>query len=363
MIVLLSSAPPNRPRYSDDIIRVMAQPLGGQMQFRYDQQWMSDEIWGRIDCEGLAGEWGLTCFLSQSLGNAPSKAMPVIIPLRYVRIIRAEKIGSSCIIVFEVGQFAACLSDLDVRSSTVSGDQSSLPGVASRNGTKYAFQAELSRPRTSKDLNLRAFETIAARLSEHAPFNSAETVYYTLFRVSKKPARSWFGTWPRPEKIARAFFGAYRLSSGCDYEFEVYTLRPTSSSSSIPVTDIALQVLPFGDDLSFISSTENTIDSRYDVKRFVCSSDHSLVQRVSSCNLALSGPAAVRPREITIPVILQRNALLGGAKWALLTVGTAIAAITALIASEKYSTEAGLLILAGAGVAAIAALLPTIKKY
>nr|WP_204517916.1 hypothetical protein [Parerythrobacter lutipelagi] len=341
----------------------MAQPLGGQMQFRYDQQWMSDELWGRIDREGLAGEWGLVCFLYQSPPNAPNKVTPVIVPLRYVRIIRAEKIGSSCIIVFEVGQFAACLSDSDVRSKTVSGDQSSLPGVASKNGTKYAFQAELSQPRTSKDLNLRAFETIAARLSQYAPFNSDETVYYTLFRVAKKPAMSWFGTWPRPEKIARASFGAYELSSGCDYEFEVYALRHFSSSSSIPVTDIALQVLPFGDDLRFISSTENTIDSRYDVKRFVCSSDHSLLQRVSRCNIVLSGPAGVRPREITIPVVLQRNVLLGGAKWVLLTVGTAIAAITALIASEKYSTGAGLLILAGAAVAAVAALFPSIKKY
>lgn len=341
----------------------MAQPFGGQMQFRYDQQWMGDEIWSRIDREGLAGEWGLACFLSQSPRNAPSEATPVIVPLRYVRIVRAEKIGSSCIIVFEVGQFAACLSDSDVRSNTVSDDQSSLPGVAARDGTKYVFQTELPRPRTSKDLNLRAFETIASRLSEHAPFNSDDTVYYTLFRVAKKPAGSWFGTWPRPEKIARASFGAYRLASGSDYEFEVYTLRHTSGGSSIPVTDIKLQVFPFGDDLSFISSTENTIDSRYDVKRFVCSSDHSLVQRVSSCSLALSGPADLRPREITIPVILRRNALLGGAKWALLTVGTAIAAITALIASEKYSSEAGLLIIAGAAVAAIAALFPSIKKY
>ncbi|MBX7526423.1 hypothetical protein [Qipengyuania vesicularis] len=266
-------------------------------------------------------------------------------------------------IVFEAGQFAANLTDSDVRSHAAPSDQASLPGVAARDDTKYAFQACLARPRISTDLDLRAFEIIVERLSDCSPFDSDDTVFYVLFRVSRKPARSWFGTWPKAEKVASASFGAFALSSGLNYEFEVYTLSNASGSSSTSAPEISLQILPFGDDLNFISSTENTIDSRYDVKRFVCSSEHSLVGRVSSCNLALAGPSGVRARDITVPIILSRNVLLGWTKWAFLTAGTALAAISALIASEKDSPEAIISIVIGAALAAIAALFPSIKKY
>ncbi|MER9452049.1 hypothetical protein [Mesorhizobium sp. M0254] len=74
MIVFLSSS--SRARYADDIIRMLALPCGGQMQFRYDGKWLADDVRNRVPYEQLADEYALVCFVAGSGDPVPYDLRP-----------------------------------------------------------------------------------------------------------------------------------------------------------------------------------------------------------------------------------------------------------------------------------------------
>lgn len=214
MIVLLSSD--FRPRYSDDIIRILALPRGGQLQLRYGASLLTADVQGRVPREQLAGETALVCFVADA--NAPTPF--ALVPVRFVTIIRAEKVGTSYIFTVAADAFVTGLTDTDIRATASSADQQRLPaspGALSTAGEIFAFSGTKAW-REHRSLSLDTFEATAERLAVHSTFNAPRSAFFTVIRVSEVRARSWFGTWPQPRQLNQ---GAFDLQAGKRYACEV----------------------------------------------------------------------------------------------------------------------------------------------
>ena len=100
MFLLLSSGA--RPRYRDDIIRVLALPLGGELQFRYERSLIAEDLLARFRSNDLRRETGLICYLSAGNRATPTQ----IVPCRFASILYTEVVGTSHIIRLEMREFA-----------------------------------------------------------------------------------------------------------------------------------------------------------------------------------------------------------------------------------------------------------------
>lgn len=108
-VLMLSSG--QRPRYRDDIIRVMALPTGGRTQFRYRKQHVPDGLCRELSNNSLRECNALVAYLDASNRGTP----PDIVPCRFCQILDSEAEGEFVVIRFEVGDFAVVDQGVDVR--------------------------------------------------------------------------------------------------------------------------------------------------------------------------------------------------------------------------------------------------------
>lgn len=358
VLVFLSSAPPNRPRYADDIVRVLALPIGGQMQFRYARNWIAASVVGRIPGEQLADERILICFLA---GDGKSRKFEIV-PIRFARLIRAELVGTSCVFVFEAGPFVSELDDADVRAAVDSATRSKLPGLSSASAALFAFECGLQAPYFERTPNLQAFESAVSRVSAHPPFSAPDTIFFTLFRLSLLRRFSWFGTWPKPRLPSRLNMGSYILPSGRRYECEVYCLRPNDPPAGAAPSKSELSAEAEDDELTFVSATQRDLDSKYDVKRFVCRSDYAVLDRLTGFRLFITAEDGTTHRDVALPVVLRRSFLLRELKFLLVVGVTWVSAMIAAKAAGKLDWASGALLFAVAFFAGVTAIFPSVKK-
>src|SRR5262245_22369376 len=100
MLLFLSSGA--RPRYREDIVRLLALPIGGRLQFRYDLSIVDTALVEAAKRGKLTGERALVCYLWNRAEGAPVE----YVPCRLVEVLTAEIVGSSFVVVFKVGNYA-----------------------------------------------------------------------------------------------------------------------------------------------------------------------------------------------------------------------------------------------------------------
>lgn len=93
-IFLFSSG--QRQLYRQDIYDVLSYPENFIMHFRYRKDWVDEKIW-MMEPKHLAGEKGLIIAISQN-----DDGIPEFFPLRFARVISAEKEGEAILIYFEL---------------------------------------------------------------------------------------------------------------------------------------------------------------------------------------------------------------------------------------------------------------------
>jgi hypothetical protein len=214
-------------------------------------------------------------------------------------------------------------------------------------------------------MNLRDFENAVSRVAAFPPFNGPDTVFFTLFRMSGLRKFSWFGTWPRPRWPSRLHMGSYVLPSGGRYECEVYCLRPTDPAADAVGAKLRLTVEADDEQLTFVSATHLEVDSRYDVKRFLCRSDVGVLDRLTGFRVFIStenNGVPVTGRDIALPVILRRSFLLGPVKATLIGLATGGTGMLAANAAGKLDLKTGILLFAVGLFAGIASVFPSVKK-
>jgi hypothetical protein len=359
MLVLLSSAAPNRPRYADDIVRVLALPPGAQMQFRYDRRWVAPSVIAQIPREQLADEPILICFLAADSGPHGFE----ILPIRFARLIRAELVGTSCLLIFEARDFVDEIDDSAVRAAVSTSIRAKLPGPSPASDALFAFECTLPTPPPPGGMNLGAFENSVTRLSKFQPFSTAETMFFTVIRLHRLGKFSWFGSWPRTKSPNGADMGTYVVAGGKRYEFEIYCLRPNEPPAGGQPPKLRLTIDSEDDQLTFVSATHGEVDSKYDVKRFVFRSDPGVFDRLTGIRVSITNVNdGTTQREIALPILLRRNVLLGEVKFLLVGLATAITGLLAATAANKLTPGTATLIGIGGFLAGVAAVFPSVKK-
>lgn len=330
------------------------------MQFRYARNWVAPSIVDRIPRERLADRPVLVCFLA---GNGSAAQPYQIVPIRYARLIRAELVGTSCLFIFEAGDFANDLNDADVRAAVDSSTVSRLPGVTGANQAFFVFRCTLPCPMPWRGMNLGAFESTVSRVAAFPPFTGPDTVFFTLFRLSRLRKFSWFGTWPHPRWPSRLNMGSYVLPSGKRYECEVYCLKPNDPPAGVQPGRLKLSVEADDDQLKFVSATHGDIDSKYDVKRFLCQSDVGILDRLTGFRLFITDQTNnTTYRDLSLPVVLRRSFILGPVKGLLITAAVAGTAMLAANAAGKLDLKTAALLFVLGVFAGITSVFPSVKK-
>lgn len=360
MIVFLSSSA--RPRYADDVIRMLALPHGGQMQFRYSAKWLADDVRARVPRALLADEYALICFVADGTATTPYE----LVPVRFARIIRAEQLGTSYILTLAADAFAANVTDAALRAAMATTDRNRLPSPAGAANELYGVSADFD-PQPHKRRSFDAFETTAQRLSGHASFATEETAFFSVRHISNVTGRSWFGTWPAPTRVDQ---GAFTLRTGKRYECEVYCLRlfenqPDLQGVKPPPKLLTLVAEANDDSLQFASTKRSVIDSRYDVKRYVFAAEPEVLRRVSGLRLFLSaaddGDGQAR-QDISLQMVFGGSLVMAALRACFIGAAAAGPGMIAANASGKLTSGTAIVMIAVGSLAGIAAIFPSFRK-
>jgi hypothetical protein len=360
VIVFISSSA--RPRYADDIIRMLALPKGGQMQFRYSANWLADEVRSRVPGGQLADEYGLVCFVASDKAAAPYE----LIPVRFVRIIRVEPVGTSYIVTLAADAYASGVTDAALRNAMPEGNRRRLPSAAKAADELYCLEAGFNA-RPHKHFGYQAFEATAEQLSKQPTFNTEETAFFAVRQISKVDGWSWFGTFASPSLIDR---GAFKLRTGNRYECQVYCLRlfipPKGADGVQPLpNELALVAEGNDDSVQFASAKRSVIDSRYDLKRYVFAVELEATRRVSGIRLFLlakdDGEAVAR-QDVSLQMVFGGSFSIAFLKMLFIGVATAGPGMTAAGLAGKLTAGVAIAMIAIGMLAGVAAVFPAFRK-
>lgn len=346
MIVLISSD--YRVRYADDIVRLLALPKEGQMLFRYDEALLSDDVKSRLPRMQLAQEKLLVCFLTNNADITPA----TFVPVRFARIIRAERIGQSVLFTLAAEEFVEGVTDADIRSAASPADRARLSTLAVP-GKIFGFQVN-ENWKTHRSSTLRAFEETAKTLSSNKAFASPSKAFYTVSRLARLQGESWY---VKTEPDLHVHMGVYKLHAGISYECEVYCLNYHGTSAAPLVGPVAPPPVLAADTNSawveFGSVKRHAIDTKYDVKRFIFSTEPHTFRRSSGISLFLTGKIEAASSDYRQDILLPVN--FGGSFWLGLARAAAIGSATAAPGMIAINA-AGKLTPLAAGAALIAGL-------
>jgi len=349
MLLLLSSGA--RPRYRDDIIRCLALPLNGELQFRYDKRWVEDDLIAEISNGTFpSGERALVLYLSADMAARKVD----IVPCRFVEIRAAELVGTSCILTLRAQEFVTDVIDTTVEIKRVSAGvlpkwSSSLGGDTPRLEGKFFIRStgDVSRMAGTE---LAHFEATVAALAAYADFSKdGGTIFYNLKRIVDLTTDT--------QAFVSNRDGSFRLNGGHRYEMEVYCYAIITADTPVArlfaESDLKSLEFPFGN--------SRVIDSRYDLKkfRFRIASQVSAVSTALRLRIIPENDSLVERADILVPATFAGSPFLAVLRIGLMGLGLSIPAMIA--GWDKMNLGVGLLILAAGFGAATGVVLTRLK--
>lgn len=365
MLLLISSNAAQR--YSDDIVRLLAQPAGTDVQFRYDLKHLDQALIARAQGNKLGDQDALVCFLmtDKAAGTA------VLASCRAAKVRRSEMVGSSCIMTLTAGDYVHPLDDAALRAKLRPQDLALLPawsGTPPAIGGKFVIEVDATLAAgkiAATDKQMKAFEETAAHLSSLPAFAPATGIAFFAIRdiAPHEPRKPWFGK--TPAKAAGYEQGRFQLMSGVRYELAVYTYRPAGSAIGISTR---LTVDSDEKAIRFTSNKQIVLDSRYDLHRFAFTTDDQLEPLPAGLRVALSIPDAATPPAFTQRCDITLQARFGGRRfeaWVrmlIIAAGTSWAAIIGVAFKDQFGFWIGVAMCVGPAIAAYAATFPVLRK-
>ena len=364
MILLISSDAARR--YSDDIIRALAQPPGTDLQFRYDLNHFDPALRVRATTGRLTSTVAMIAYMAAN----KAAGTVTLASVRMAVIKHCKMVGSSCILTLGVGNYLVPLDDAAIRARLSPHEARLLPSWQGGQHPHGHFAIEVAGTLEAGHVaaagkEMEAFEKTAAALGQFAPFNSATGIAFFAVSsiVDEAPgAKRW---WRRPVPNPRLEHDRFQLKSGSRYNVDVYTYRPAGSMLTGPATKLTID----SDEkaVRFTSSKEMVLDSRYDLNRFSFTTDQLLNAVPAGLRIALAITSGTPPAaEQRCDIILrtrfggwERKAIL---RAGLLAAGTAWPAIIGVAYKDQFSLWVALAMCIGPLVAGYAGTFPLLRK-
>lgn len=353
MLVCLSSGARNR--YLEDIVRSLALPEGAALQFRYDQSLIDVQTMARLKDGSAKGEEVLICYLFTTDKGADTS----IVPTRFAEIAEVKIVGSSVVLVFKLGAFAAVdnYPNLTAKVRAIS----QIPTWQLKDGKQelsgcFVFTAKSESKIAQPSSDLATFEKIVARLVTFSDFQDAthEPRTWLFFHVMclaqrTKPVVALLG-----EEVNQTEC-PYVVTPGRGYALEVYHYFPNPGRYPGKFSR-EMNVSAAGDSIVFQAGKTILVDTEYDIKAIPFSVKRGASESETVISLGIGTKDGAPLSEISIPVDIKLNWLIVALQIAIIGLGVMIPGAVGLLASGKDLTFgiAGMMFLGGclAGAAA-----------
>lgn len=251
-VLMLSSG--QSPRYRDDIIRVMALPTGGQMQFRYREKHVG-QMFSELSRNCLSGCEALVAYLDKT----DNTREPEIVPCRFCWIIDSEAEGEFVVVRFEVGEFAVTDEGVDVRGAVADllHPQSTLPSwTEAKVEGHFLLELKVAPSSCRSGEDRRAWQTVVHNLGGRKDFHDCP-FFYNLRGIVEEPG----------EESLSLSEGNYVLKPDKIYRADITHYTPPAAADQSRLwgrLDIGVR----GNGVQALTSQHLSVDSPYDVKRF-----------------------------------------------------------------------------------------------
>lgn len=364
MLLLISSSATQR--YSDDIVRALAHPIGSDFQFRYDMKYLAPDVAALADSNKLANAQALVVFM-----HADASALTTtFVGCRSVTVRRNQIVGSSCILTLAANQYIHPLDDLILRSKLTAQENALLPSWAGNPATVTGFfvfnvsGTIHEDKRAPKEKEMKAFEETAASLSAFPPFNPATGMAFFAVRDVVALDKWWLG---RRNKSVDYLSGRFILQSGFRYELNVYTYRP--AGGAIAASPAKLAIDSDEQAVRFTSSKGLTLDSRYDLNRFRFTCDEQLFALPAGIRIAIvipNGLSGVPSQSLRCDISLETTfkgwGLQAALRAVLVAAACALPAMLALNFKGQLNGWTAAILLGSATIAGISSAFPVLRK-
>lgn len=246
MLVCLSSGFTNR--YKHDVLRSISLPKGNHLRFRYELSLISESVKTSISSNNLAGMDVCISYLDRS----DHTKVPIIVPCRQAKLIKASILGNFCVLDFEVGDFWTAKNvenfnrDIRAKNGNVPyWNESELKG-------EFVFETEPpSSLAISSDIG--EWQKLVDVLKTHIDFVREPFFYFVncITQLGKDNSIS-------PSN------GIYKISADNSYEVKIVQYSPGPILDKEKVNWLLTSSDPQA--VSFITNKLLAIDSNYDEK-------------------------------------------------------------------------------------------------
>jgi hypothetical protein len=246
LLVLLSSA--HSPRYREDILRCLAAPVGSEVQFRYDKQWIVEDLLEKVTPHlASGGVVGAVCYI-----DLDGEGVLTMIPVRAVEVTRIHMHGRSVSLVLKMGGIHYADPTIFTKETfAASGSLSPQKHGVNISG-KYFFEVSTMPSSLKTGFTVGDWEKAVTLLRDQPAFKD-EPFYWTTIGILQEGGAidsNRLGVWPE-QPLTREF------------DVLIYHYLPKPS----PRIDSKLSVTG-GGALEPSGPAEVDIDSRYDLKRW-----------------------------------------------------------------------------------------------
>jgi hypothetical protein len=253
--------------------------------------------------------------------------------------------------------------DAKLRSELSSEEDALLPKWKATTGAgavlegKFLFRSRSGLSYVPSD-SLAAFEATAVALSQYKDFAGAQsTVFYTVRRLVIINQRK---TSLSECRIASLVGGTYDLSSGQQYEMEIYCFLPPGGRTRPAKLHISSDV----EAVSFPLGHTRDVDSRYDLKRIPLRVEQQTGSVAAGLYIYVTENNGEDKSysDILLPVFFRGSLVLAAARVAIVGIGTSGPAMIAANSAGKLNLGIAVLMLLFGCVAGLGTVLSTLKR-
>lgn len=289
------------PLYIQDVLDLLALPLGARHQFRYFDKWIEETA--RMQWAHLEGRQILLHFAIQQLARFHQ---PAFIPIRLGTVRRTERVGSIYVLEFELGGYVALQ-----RTSTKSDKARDIYGPSVQDYDSHLASLKIKRPYDAwvslgpsalggmdcASDQMQLFERVTEFLSQTESFRRAR--YYRVISLRESGRSATYMSDPSDVLPSE---GKFRLDGGVTYELTLAHTQPAEIQEREEFTVSADDGI-----LRVIGRKNFEISSRYDLIRIFLHAVHPPTSEPRETVLAIDPAVGVQGPRLRMRTEIRAN--------------------------------------------------------